>query len=410
LFTKQCKNVAKIFEFGGSAGRSTEANLKRQEMAASDMTNQTLGRRCRIDRVPMDHPGDVSGVARLFDDGTIDPGAVVAILGKTEGNGCVNDFTRAYAVTVLQAMLADRLGCLPAEAGNRVSMIMSGGTEGGLSPHFLVFSVLRATEASDGAPRLAIGTAFTRTILPEEIGRLAQVEATAAAVRAAMEDASLSSANAVHFVQIKCPLLTNARVADAVSRGITVATDDTYTSMGLSRGASALGVALALGEIEADMLSEDAVGHDFSRWSARASASAGIELMRSEIVVMGNSPAWTGDLMIGHAVMRDAIDFAAVKAALHSVGIAAADQISPWEQAKIRAVLVKAEASRSGLIRGNRHIMADDSDINATRHARALVGGVVAAAVGSTDLFVSGGAEHQGPDGGGPIAVIASQA
>ncbi|MGU3662443.1 ring-opening amidohydrolase, partial [Methylobacterium fujisawaense] len=26
---------------------------------------------------------------------------------------------------------------------------------------------------------------------------------------------------------------------------------------------------------------------------------------------------------------------------------------------------------------------------------------------GRTDLFVSGGAEHQGPDGGGPVAVIA---
>ena len=37
---------------------------------------------------------------------------------------------------------------------------------------------------------------------------------------------------------------------------------------------------------------------------------------------------------------------------------------------------------------------------------RALVGGVAAAAIGRTDLFVSGGAEHQGPDGGGPVAVI----
>ena len=51
--------------------------------------------------------------------------------------------------------------------------------------------------------------------------------------------------------------------------------------------------------------------------------------------------------------------------------------------------------------------MADDSDINATRHARALVGGVIAGAVGRTDIFVCGGAEHQGPDGGGPVAVVA---
>ena len=51
--------------------------------------------------------------------------------------------------------------------------------------------------------------------------------------------------------------------------------------------------------------------------------------------------------------------------------------------------------------------MVDDSDIDATRHARAVVGGVVAAAVGMTDLFISGGAEHRGPDDGGPVAVIA---
>jgi cyanuric acid amidohydrolase len=364
-------------------------------------------RQCRVDLLPMDHPGDVSAVTRLFDRGEVDPAAVVAILGKTEGNGCVNDFTRGYAVTVLQSMLAERLNCTPTEAGNRVSLIMSGGTEGGISPHFLVFSVGLSSAPNDRSPALAIGAAFTREIRPEEIGSLAQVEATAVAVREAMGKASLSDPDAVHFVQIKCPLLTNARVADAAGRGFAVATEDTYASMGVSRGASALGVAVALGELDAEILSPSDIGRNFSLWSARASASAGIELMRSEIVVMGNSPQWAGDLVIGHAVMEDAIDFSAVKQALRSAGIEAADQLPPSEAARIHAVLAKAEASRSGHIRGRRHIMSDDSDINATRHARALVGGVIAAAIGRTDLFVSGGAEHQGPDGGGPIAIIA---
>ena len=362
-------------------------------------------RQCRVDLVPMDHPGDASKIAALFDGGDVAPGSVVAILGKTEGNGCVNDFSRGYAVTVLKSLFAARLGVSPEEAGNRVSMIMSGGTEGGLSPHFLVFSVSEA--GPKAAPALAIGAAFTRDLKPEEIGRLAQVEATAEAVRVAMAKASLSDPDAVHFVQIKCPLLTNARIADAVSRGFAVTTDDTYASMGLSRGASALGVALALGEVDAAALTDADIGRNFALWSGRASASAGIELMRGEVVVMGNSPDWAGDLIIGHAVMQDAIDFPAVKTALRSAGIDVPDQLSPDTSACIRAVLVKAESARSGTIRGCRHIMADDSDINATRHARALVGGVVAAAVGRTDLFVSGGAEHQGPDGGGPIAVIA---
>jgi len=71
------------------------------------------------------------------------------------------------------------------------------------------------------------------------------------------------------------------------------------------------------------------------------------------------------------------------------------------------AVLCKAEPSQSGLIRGRRHVRLDDSDIHASRHARALVGGVLAGVFGDTQLFVSGGAEHQGPDGGGPFAVVA---
>ena len=71
------------------------------------------------------------------------------------------------------------------------------------------------------------------------------------------------------------------------------------------------------------------------------------------------------------------------------------------------ALLAKVEASHDGTVRGSRHVMLDDSDISATRHARAFVGGVLAGLVGHTELFVSGGAEHQGPDGGGPVAIIA---
>ncbi len=341
----------------------------------------------------MRHPGDVSGVEALFDAG-LPPGQVLAILGKTEGNGCVNDFTRAYAVQALQHMLARR--------GGRpdVAMVMSGGTEGGLSPHFLVFAVGEGPAAPGG--RLAMGAGFTREFRPEEMGRMAQVAATAQAVRAAIAEAGITE---VHYVQVKCPLLTSERIADALARGETVATHDTYHSMGLSRGASALGVALALGEVAS--VTDADIGADTAKFSGVASASAGVELLCNEILVLGNSPHWGGDLRISHAVMRDGIDFPAVQAALRDAGFAAQGQLSPEDEARVLAVLAKAEPSTTGRIRGARHIMNDDSDINATRHARALVGGVIAAAVGRTELFVSGGAEHQGPDGGGPVAVIA---
>jgi len=196
----------------------------------------------------------------------------------------------------------------------------------------------------------------------------------------------------VHFVQIKCPLLTKERIEEAERRGVTVATDDTYHSMALSRAASALGVALALGEIRE--APEQAVCRDWSLHSAVASTSAGVELLRNEIVVLGNSAGWAGDLVIDHDVMKDAIDAAAARRVLERLG------------GGVVAVLAKAEASPTGEIRGRRHTMLDDSDIHSTRHARALVGGVLAGVIGDTLLYVSGGAEHQGPPGGGPVAII----
>jgi len=61
-------------------------------------------------------------------------------------------------------------------------------------------------------------------------------------------------------------------------------------------------------------------------------------------------------------------------------------------------------------LRGRRHTMLNDSDISATRHARAFVAGALGALIGHAEIFVSGGAEHQGPDGGGPVAIIVEAA
>jgi cyanuric acid amidohydrolase len=104
--------------------------------------------------------------------------------------------------------------------------------------------------------------------------------------------------------------------------------------------------------------------------------------------------------------MQDAIDSGAVIRALSAAGLAGEYPLGAGSQGRLCAVLCKAEASQSGLIRGARHTMLDDSDIASSRHARAVVGGMIAGVVGTTMLFVSGGAEHQGPDGGGPVAVI----
>ena len=129
-------------------------------------------------------------------------------------------------------------------------------------------------------------------------------------------------------------------------------------------------------------------------------------LMGHEILVMGMSRQWSGPLGITHTVMRDAIDVTSIWQALSQIGIRAEGQLTQADRERIQAVLVKAEASISGTVRGARHTMLDDSDISSTRHARGFVAGVLGGLFGYTQLFVSGGAEHQGPDGGGPCAII----
>jgi cyanuric acid amidohydrolase len=359
--------------------------------------------------IPTKGPGDVSGLMNLIDAGKIEPASILAILGKTEGNGGVNDFTREFAVSALSTALAPHVGLAPHDVEQKIAFVMSGGTEGVLSPHITVFA-RTTTEAGAGeaigGKRLGIGIAHTRDFKPEELGRRAQIDETASAVRAAMADAGIDDPADVHFVQIKCPLLTSERVGAAHARGQATVTTSAYGSMAYSRGASALGVAAALAEIEGGI--EDAqILKDWGLFSSVASTSAGIKLMHNVVIVLGNSNLSASRFVIGHTVMRDAIDAAAVIEALQSVGLGFGDISDRIMQDRLVNIFAKAEASPDGTVRGLRHIMLEDTDISATRHARAAVGGLIAGLAGTSAVYVSGGAEHQGPPGGGPVAVIA---
>lgn len=352
-----------------------------------------------VHRVGCRHPGDLSQVQALVDQGLLNPVEIVAVMGKTEGNGCVNDHTRDYASVMWAQWLANYLDCPVDQVHTRVPLIMSGGTEGVLSPHFTIFSRKTALRGDKAFERgMVIGIGHTADFRPEEIGRMQQVLATQAAVLHAMNDAGIKNPDDVHFVQVKCPLLTAEKIKLARDQGAQAVTTDTYESMSYSRGASALGVALALDEISPDQCSDAAILKDMALFSTRASVSAGIELDNNLVVVMGMAEHGVSSLSIGHAVMQDAIDAKGVVKLLE-------DELQSGTSTLIN-LLAKAEADPSGSVRGMRHTMLDDSDINSTRHARAVVGGVLASVSGMTALYVSGGAEHQGPPGGGPVAAL----
>ncbi|MBC7734440.1 MAG: ring-opening amidohydrolase [Bacteriovorax sp.] len=364
----------------------------------------------RVDRLPMDNPGDLSGLAALLREGIVQADNVVAVIGKTEGNGGVNDFTRGYFTQSLMQLLAQSTGRTPADLIRSVPCVLSGGTEGVLSPHYVVFSRSRSNELPLPGGGLAIGTAIGKPLPAHEIGRWTHVRSVADTVQRAMAAAQLEKAADVTFVQVKSPCVTSARAQAASRAGHTVLTADPGRSMAYARAAGAFGVAVALGELPDDQDLHRALLADFSITCHRASISSGIEVEADEVILLGHSRAWGGNLRMGCAPMADALDISAVDAALLQVGLRAAPQLSAADRGRLAAVFVKCEPDRRGTVRGARHTMLDDIDINPQRHIRCAVGGLVAGVLGDTRLFVSGGAEHQGPDGGGLIAVIAQAA
>ncbi len=135
-----------------------------------------------VHKVAMASPSDVSELARKIDEKEIDPAEIVALIGKTEGNGGANDFTRGFATLSYQLLLADRLRTSPEEVAKRVAFVWSGGTEGVLSPHATIFTRSESASRATGS-RLALGIETTRNILPEEVGTTVQVREVADAVR-----------------------------------------------------------------------------------------------------------------------------------------------------------------------------------------------------------------------------------
>ena len=358
-----------------------------------------------VRKVPIQHVSDASGLAELIDTGVMEADRVIAVIGKTEGNGGVNDYTRIIADRAFREVILEK-GSRSADEVKQIPIVWSGGTDGVISPHATVF----ATVAAEGAersdePRLTVGFAMSEVLLPEDIGRVAMISKVADAVTTAMERAGIADTADVHYVQTKTPLLTIHTIRDAKARGASVWTEETHLSMDLSNGCTALGVAVALGEVE--MPTDAEVMHDRSLYSSVASCSSGVELDRAQVVVVGNARGVGGRYRVGHSVMRDALDADGIWAAIRDAGLDLPDR-PHWTDidGRLVNVFLKCEASQDGTVNGRRNAMLDDSDVHWHRQIKACVGGVTAAVTGDPAVFVSVSAAHQGPEGGGPVAAI----
>src|SRR5207245_7331146 len=103
-------------------------------------------------------------LARLIDDGVMEADRVIAVIGKTEGNGGVNDYTRIIADRAFREVLLDK-GSRSKEEVGEIPIVWSGGTDGVISPHATIFATLPEDAVGEtDEPRLAVGYAMGQTL------------------------------------------------------------------------------------------------------------------------------------------------------------------------------------------------------------------------------------------------------
>ncbi len=361
-----------------------------------------------VRKIPFEFVTDTGGLLAEIDAGSFTADEILAVIGKTEGNGGVNDFSRILADRVLRDFLNEH-GTRPSQEIDQMPIVWSGGTDGVIAPHMNVFAET-GTNNTDGdndpnQSRLAVGIAMSDPIRPEEIGRVPMVEKVADGVKKAMANAGIENQSDVHFVQSKTPLLTRERIEDARNRGQTVALEDTMESMAVSNATAALGIGYAVGEFS--MPKQEQIAKDLDLYSSVASCSSGVEQDAGQIVVVGNKPGAGGDFRIGHSVMQDALDFDGIYDAIRNAGLKLPDRPHPSDLGNALVnCFIKCETDPSGRLRGRRLVSINDSDIHHTHHTKSAVGAVAAAAIGDPAVYCSVAALQQGPAGGGMVAAI----
>ncbi len=368
--------------------------------------------RASLTVVPMLAPNDTGALRELLATGAIDPFAVVAMIAKSEGSGLHNDYGRVFADLSLRSALADARGCPVEHIADSVTIAVSGGTPGVISPHVTVITQDLVDELPPGltGDGLVVGRSHTVEILPEDIGRTAQVDKVSAAVREAMADAGIADPADVHMVLVKGPALSAAGVADAESRGQSVVTRDfgigPMGSMCWSNDSAALGVGVALGEIARAAVADDRIRSDWSLFSEVAATSSGGEKRVGEVLVLANSTNSASDFRVGHGVTADLADTGGIKAAIRSAGVDFDCCLSEDNRASVVQVFAKFVLPGSDQLHG-RHITALD-DHEAHHVAKAVGGALVVSVTGEPMAFVSGGERnsHMGPPGGNPVAAV----
>ena len=107
-------------------------------------------------KVELKSVSDASGLEKGVTSGVFTADEVIGVIGKTEGNGGVNDFTRILADQAFRRVLLKH-GKRDEKAVNQIPMVWSGGCDGVITPHATVFA---RNDKTGPASKVAAGNGY----------------------------------------------------------------------------------------------------------------------------------------------------------------------------------------------------------------------------------------------------------
>ena len=325
--------------------------------------------RIGVHKLLMSSPNERSGLERVIDAGTIDPREIVALIGKPElaRAPCASSSSRSSA-------RRRQLGRIRRQAC-RVRVARQA------SPHATGFTRSAAQPSGVGGKRLAL---VTRDFAPEEVGTVR---------RSARRPRRRKGAGRSWHRQRQGRGLrgaVDAGLADADSAKL-VTRDPNGSNT--ARGATALGVALALGEVAEASLGDAAIAqrldlfdrgqHFGGRRSCATARFCSSATPRRQAATCASGTPYFVTLTGVRAAIADAKGDPSVRR----------PRPNPRH-------LRQGEAPPNGVLRGRARLT-----LFGCRHqlwSRA----VIASVTGDAAIFVSGGTEHQCKPGEAPIAAI----
>ncbi len=356
-------------------------------------------------RVPLEHTSDASGLHRLIKEGRFRADDIIAVTGKTEG-WQDDDTSRLDADRAIRGLLLDQ-GSRPAVDIGQIPMVFTAGGVGILTPHIVVYTRTLGKPLAADAPRLTIGIARSSLIRPEWMTTHKVIEANADTVRKAALDANVDPGE-LEYVVGKTYFPTRQDFADARSAGHQIPELENKALHRRASGAAGLGVAIAAEGMS--MPKAEDVGERLDLWSGRAAISAnewepvGGDGPQTQLIAFGNRSGAGGRLRVGHATMADMLDVAALPRAIRRAGLDVNDgPLSQEHRDRIIAVYVKHSVPVDGRLRGHRQVTENPEY---GRQAKAALGGMFSAFLQDNHIWISGSATHQGPAGGGTVAVV----